>query len=67
MRPERFELPTYCSGGLAARRIKELDGVSLIVTECHRSLVQRGFPVVSQHFIALGRVWWWAQNWAQIP
>jgi hypothetical protein len=26
-RPERFELPTYCSGGLAARGIKDLDGL----------------------------------------
>ena len=23
-RPERFELPTYCSGGLAARQINDL-------------------------------------------
>jgi hypothetical protein len=25
VRPERFELPTYCSGGLTSRQINNLD------------------------------------------
>jgi hypothetical protein len=39
--------------------------VLLIVTECYRCLAQQGFPSISRHSVALGRVWWWAQNWAQ--
>jgi hypothetical protein len=25
------------------------------------------FPALSRHSVALGRVWWWAQNWATEP
>jgi hypothetical protein len=35
------------------------------VMDCHRFLVQQSFPAVPRHSVALGRVWWWAQNWAQ--
>jgi hypothetical protein len=29
--------------------------------------LQQGFPAMPRHSVALGRVWWWAQNWAQSP
>src|SRR5881398_539061 len=64
-RPERFELPTYCSGGLAARRTNNLDHVLRNVTECPRCYAQQVFPPIWRHSVTLGKVWWWAQNWAQ--
>jgi len=67
VRPERFELPTFWFVAVAARETNDLDGMLSIVTECHRCLVQQGFPGVSRHSVALGRDWWWAQNWAQTP
>ncbi len=35
------------------------------MTECHGCLVRQGFPAKLRHVMTLGRVWWWAQNWAQ--
>jgi hypothetical protein len=32
---------------------------------CYKCLVQQGFPAMRRQSIALGRVWWRAQNWAQ--
>jgi len=37
-----------------------------MVTECYRCLVHKGFPATARHSVALSRVWWWAQNWAQL-
>src|SRR5881628_2956518 len=63
-RPERFELPTFWFVAIAAPRISELHRALPLATECHRCRVQQGFPEVSKHSVTLGRVWWWAQNWA---
>jgi hypothetical protein len=50
---------------LPARRINNLHGVRPIATKCYQ--VQRGLGVGcgTQQPVALGRVRWWAQNWAQ--
>jgi len=45
-RPERFELPTYCSGGLAARKTNNLHRARWIATKCYKCHVQQGFPAV---------------------
>ncbi len=60
-----FEPTTPCAQVMAARRINDLHGALQIATECHRCLVQQDFPAIPRHSVALGRVWWWAQNWAQ--
>jgi len=39
VRPERFELPTCCSGGLAALIINTLHGELPIASEHYQSLV----------------------------
>jgi hypothetical protein len=53
------------SGDLPHREFNNLHGLLRIATKCYRSLVQQGFPAILEHSVTLGRVWWWAQNWAQ--
>ena len=50
---------------MVAPGINDLDRVLRIVMECDRYLVQQGFPAIRRHSVTLGKVWWWAQNWAQ--
>ena len=35
------------------------------MTKYYRCLAQQGFPPIREYSVALGKVWWWAQNWAQ--
>jgi len=42
VRPERFELPTYCSGGHTAREINGLAGLGLIWSGLHKPCIYRG-------------------------
>jgi hypothetical protein len=60
-----IEPATPCLQRLVARRINKLHGTRPIATKCYQ--VQRGLGVSrgTQHTVALGRVRWWAQNWAQ--
>ena len=51
--------------GLVARRINNLHGVLRNVMEYRKCLAPQGFPVILRHSVTLGRVWWWAQKWAQ--
>jgi hypothetical protein len=66
-RPERFELPACCSGGLPAQEINNLAGAIRIVTECYTTNVYASLRRVLYRCVPLSRVWWWAQNWAHFP
>jgi hypothetical protein len=59
-----FEPGTSCAQGLVARRINKLHETRPIGTRCYQ--VERGLAVRrgTQQPVALGRVRWWAQNWA---
>jgi hypothetical protein len=65
VRPERFELPTFWFVAVAPQEANNLDGVLRLMMECHRCFVLHSFPAMAQHSVVLGKVWWWAQNWAQ--
>jgi hypothetical protein len=58
VRPEKSELPTFWFVAVAARRTNDLDRLRRVVRECHRCLVQQGFPAMLRHSVTLGRVWW---------
>jgi len=60
-----FEPATHALKGRAARRISDLHRVIRNATTCYRIVDQQGFPALRRDSVALGRVWWWAQNWAQ--
>jgi hypothetical protein len=60
-----FEPRTPCAQGLVARRFNNLDRLLRVVIKCYRCLVQQGFPAINERSVTLGKVWWWAQNWAQ--
>jgi hypothetical protein len=60
VRPERFELPTYCSGGLTARIINTLAAfVSVAIRLRKRGFMRSALPNNERH--TSGH---WAQNWA---
>ena len=52
---------------LSSRRTKaqRLTSSDTNCDELLRKPVQRGFPAVPKYSVTLGRVWWWAQKWAQ--
>ena len=52
---------------MVARRINELDGASRIATEYYKCNAELRLAVSRRQRVALSRVWWWAQNWAQPP
>ena len=60
-----FEPPTSWSRRLVARKINKLHGMRLITTECYNRNVQLEVPENRRYSVALSRVRWWAQNWAQ--
>src|SRR5712664_1358584 len=60
-----LEPATPCLQRLVARRINKLDGRRRIATECYKCSAGLGLVVSRRQPVALGRVWWWAQNRAQ--
>jgi hypothetical protein len=63
--PAGFEPATLCLEGIRARKINNLAGIIPNGTECYRASVYAGSRELLYHSVTLGRVWWWAQNWAQ--
>ena len=61
----RLELQTSCAQGLFARRISKLHRVLWNATECDNLHNCKGLIEKDRQWVALGRVRWWAQNWAQ--
>ena len=49
-----------------SRRISKLYGVLPRARECHKGLQSQGLQRVAYHSVSLGRVRWWAQNWATV-
>jgi len=60
-----FEPRTSCAQGLTARRINNLHGISLSDTNCYQVTGFLSLALTDRHSVAIGKVWWWAQNWAQ--
>src|SRR5215469_378355 len=64
-RPERVELPTFWFVAIAARRINHLHGMGRNATGDYRCCTHKSLPHEDEYSVSLGRVWWWAQSWAQ--
>ena len=56
MRPQRFELPTCCSGGHPPRIINRLHEMLRTPTKCYRCLAQQWFSAISRPSVTLSRV-----------
>lgn len=54
-----------CTQGLHAHRINELRGARRNAARCNKCSARLLLRTKYSHPVAVGRIWWWAQFWAQ--
>jgi Phage integrase family len=62
-----IEPVTPCLQRLVARRINKLHQVRWNATDCYKCIHRRWLSGLIHYSVAISRVRWWAQNWAQSP
>jgi hypothetical protein len=62
-----IEPVTPCLQRLVARRINKLHQVRWNATDCYKCIHRRWLSGLIHYSVAISRVRWWAQNWAQPP